>query len=303
MHALAAPLVTLFAAATSLIAQPTTPAPAEPPRVWNADVRRHVAAALVVRGIVHVDRDAVDATLTKGGHVDVKIDVQEMVHGPEQATVTFRCYVPERARPRPDEHPTPAELLALDGADRVVFLCTVEGHNYLVADDGGAIVPPDRDVLVALKRREVLHRRLLRTPLAIDPRHEKAMAAILKDVVVDRDHQRAAFLALERLGREALPTIVAAMDDRRLLPMREITLDNHAKDAFEAQRHYRPKRVVDGIAAVLNQLTGESFGSLYNGGRDEERAIAVAAWTLFAHYQLAAKRPEKPATDAAGDGK
>ncbi len=291
MHALVAPFVTLLATIAPLVAQTKPQVPTEPPLVWNADVRRHVAAALVVRGIVRVDRDAVDKALTQGGHVDVKIEVQEMVHGAEQATVTFRCYVRERTNPRPDEHPTPAELLALDGADRIVFLCTVEAANYLVDDDGSAIVPPERDVLAALKRREVQHRRLLATPLPVDARHAKPLATILRDIVVDRDHQRAAFVDLEALGRDAVPTIVASMDDRRQLPVRELTLKNRAADAFEAQRRYSPKRVVDGIAAVLNQLTGESFGSLYNGARDEERAIAVQAWTLYAHYQLAAAAP------------
>lgn len=304
MHAHVAPFVTLLAAIAPLVAQTKPPVAAEPSVFWDAEVRRHVAAALVVRGIVRVDRNAVEQALEKGGHVDVKVEVQEMVHGPEHATVTFRSYVPERAKPRPNDHPTPAELLALDGEDRIVFLCTVEGANYLVSgdDDAKAIALPDRDVLAALKRREVLHRQLLRTPLPIDPRHEKPLKKILRDIVVDKDSQRDAFAALEKLGRDAVPTIIAKMDDRRQLPVRELKLANHAKDAFEAFRQYGPKRVVDGIAAVLNQLTGESFGSLYNGARDEERAIAVQAWTLYAHYQLAAaaaaakaKSKDKPA--------
>ncbi|MBL8756483.1 MAG: hypothetical protein JNK15_24525 [Planctomycetes bacterium] len=255
-----------------------------PPLVWDADVRRHVAATMVVRGVVRVDAAAIDAAQQKGGHVAVAVEVQEMVHGPDRRTVPFRVYVPEAGKPRPDTHPTPDELKALDGKDRILFLVTVEGENYPVGDDGMAIVEPVRDVLARLKQREVLHRRLLREPLALDRERKAKVAEFLGKVARDADHQRQAFVDLEGLGAAALAEIVAAMNDRRQLPVRELLLANKAADAFEARRIYAPKRVVDGIAAVLNQVTGESFGSLYNGARDEERDFCVRAWTIYAHY-------------------
>lgn len=265
------------------------------PFLWNAEVRRHVASALIVRGVVRVDPDRVAAAAEKGGHVEVTIDVHEMVHGKEAASVQFRHFVPERGKARPEIRPSPDDLLALDGQDRVVFLSTVDGVNYLVATDGTGVVEPEQALLAGLKRREVLHRRLLGEKIPQDPARQEEVARILRGATNDREAQRLAFAALEDLGCAALPEIVAAMDDRRQLPVRELSLTNRAEGAFEAVRHYQPKRVVDGISAVLNQLTGESFGFLANGARDEERAIAVEAWTIYVHYQLAAR-----ATDRSG---
>lgn len=289
--------VLLALALSPLQAQTPPPRPASEPLEWNADVRRHTAATMVVRGVVRVDAEAVEAAKKKGGHVPVEIEVQEMVHGPDRRTVPFRVFVPEATKPRPGEHPTADELVGLDGKDRIVFLVTVEGENYLVDDDGQAIVEPQRDVLARLKQREVLHRRLLREPLVLDPGRKRQVAEVFAKVACDADQQREAFAAMERLGVAALAEIVAAMDDRRQLPVRELKLANKAKDAFEAHRIYAPKRVVDGTAAVLNQITGESFGWLANGARDEEREACVRAWTIYAHYVADKARREGQANE------
>jgi len=55
--------------------------------------------------------------------------------------------------------------------------------------------------------------------------------------------------------------------------------------AFEAVRCYSPVLVVDALAALLNQLTGESFGLSYNEADDPERARAVKAWRIHGHYR------------------
>jgi hypothetical protein len=72
------------------------------------------------------------------------------------------------------------------------------------------------------------------------------------------------------------------MDDRRPLRTQAISLVNHAPNAFEATRHYGPDQVVDGLDAVLRQITGQSFGSIENGGSSRERDAAVAGWRIYA---------------------
>jgi hypothetical protein len=47
--------------------------------------------------------------------------------------------------------------------------------------------------------------------------------------------------------------------------------------------------VVDGLAAVLNQMTGERFGSIENGGSSRQRDATVAGWRVFA-VDLACKK-------------
>ena len=99
---------------------------------------------------------------------------------------------------------------------------------------------------------------------------------------VDGDQQQHVFDQLEALGYVAVPAIIAQMDDRRHLRTQAISLVNHAPDAFEGMRHYGPEQVGDGLDAVLNQITGESFGSIVNGGSSRQRDAVVAGWRVYA---------------------
>ena len=107
-----------------------------------------------------------------------------------------------------------------------------------------------------------------------------------------QEQQQAAFDRVIALGCPAVPALGAALDDARPLPVRYIRLVNHAKDAFEAFRQYGPETVTDAVAAMLNQLTGEHFGSIYNGATPAERAETVKAWRAF----IARTPPEKLCT-------
>ena len=88
--------------------------------------------------------------------------------------------------------------------------------------------------------------------------------------------QQAAFNEIEKLGCAAVPAIIKRMDDRRPLPVRYIALENKSPQAFEAIRQYGPEQMVDALAALLNQLTGQDFEFIYNGASDDARAKAVA---------------------------
>ncbi len=93
--------------------------------------------------------------------------------------------------------------------------------------------------------------------------------------------QRAIFTRLEGLGPAAVPAIVAHMDDHRPLVEPTIALANHGQDAFEGQRHYGPSQVVDALAAILEQITGESFGDIDNGGTEAQRREVVKGWRTY----------------------
>lgn len=71
------------------------------------------------------------------------------------------------------------------------------------------------------------------------------------------------------------------MDDRRELAVKGISLENKSPKAWEAYRHCSPKVVVDVLEAILNQITGQSFGFIENGGTEEERANTVHGWRTY----------------------
>ena len=75
--------------------------------------------------------------------------------------------------------------------------------------------------------------------------------------------------------------MICQMDDRQELAQKHISLENNYPDAWEAYRHYSPKVVVDVLEAILNQITGQGFGFIENGGTEEERANTVRGWRTY----------------------
>lgn len=93
--------------------------------------------------------------------------------------------------------------------------------------------------------------------------------------------QQALFNRLIALGDDGVPAIIMLMDDRRPLAEPQITLVNDFAGAFEGTRHYGPDLIVDALEAILNDITGESFGNIYNGGSEQERTKAVRGWRIY----------------------
>jgi hypothetical protein len=112
------------------------------------------------------------------------------------------------------------------------------------------------------------------------PNVDKQVGRLIEKMLHHRTEQKA-FSDLEALGCPAVPAIIARMDDRRSLPDPSIALRNKSPDAFEARRLYGPQQVVDALAAILNQITGRDFGSIYNGATEAERTRTVHGWRDF----------------------
>ena len=97
--------------------------------------------------------------------------------------------------------------------------------------------------------------------------------------------QQELFDQLVAMGPQAVPSIVDLMDDCRRLPVAALSLENKSPNAFESRRHYGPALMVDALSAVLNQLTGASFGSVYNSAYDQvseaDRRAVVSSWRAY----------------------
>ncbi len=117
---------------------------------------------------------------------------------------------------------------------------------------------------------------------------DKRVSALIEQTT-ERGTEQKAFADLEVLGCAAVPAIIERMDDRRSLPDRQISLRNKSPQAFEGVRHYGPEEVVDALAAILNQLTGQDFGFIFNGATDQERSKTVDGWRSFLKSAPASK--------------
>lgn len=89
-----------------------------------------------------------------------------------------------------------------------------------------------------------------------------------------------AFWGLEALGCRAVPAMVRRLDDRRPLSG-GLSLVNTRPGAFEGMRHYSPRQMVDALAAILNQITAQDFGFIYNGAPDSSRSATVRGWREY----------------------
>lgn len=100
------------------------------------------------------------------------------------------------------------------------------------------------------------------------------------------------FAELERLGVRAVPAMTRHMDNRAPVVRGAITLENRAPDRFEAVRFYRIEKIVDGIAAMLNQLNpGYRYGEPVPYATEATRDAAVAGWRRYASGEFRRLHP------------
>ncbi|MGH7786554.1 MAG: hypothetical protein ACRERC_06780 [Candidatus Binatia bacterium] len=95
------------------------------------------------------------------------------------------------------------------------------------------------------------------------------------------DAQQTAFNDIENLGCAAVPNLATFAGDRRPLSCARMQLRNKSREAFEGRRHYSPTLVGDAVQALLNQLTGQHFGPVYNGSTEQELNASAAQWRAF----------------------
>jgi hypothetical protein len=121
-------------------------------------------------------------------------------------------------------------------------------------------------------------------------------------VVRDREEVQTAVTALVMLGSSAVPAIIRRIDDRREMPVRNIGFENRSPNSFEAVRWPGFVKVIDCLDCVLNDITGESFGSIdivFVGDPDRpefdvQRSAMVDGWRGYlARKQATPRAPGK----------
>jgi hypothetical protein len=193
--------------------------------------------------------------------------------------------------------PSMAALRAADGHPHIYFLTSADELGpalYFAGHSPAALAPASaaslRDVEQEIARQQAILRSWRADPSL--PHYGEVAGLIRQLVALKRSGRRATaqeleaqegiFRRLEALGPAAAPAIIAQMDDRRPLAFRQIALRNKSRDAWEDYRQYGPEQVVDALDAILGQITGESYGGIYNGGSERERRNAVASWRIYA---------------------
>jgi hypothetical protein len=281
------PLTVCSTVGVCLAPSPIALAQAAPPaELWKLVAQSHV----IVVGIPSVPADQIEHSERSGQHdyVVVPVRVNECLKGdlcPETIVVRyFTCPAWYK--------PAPRTLVESSGNQSVLFLIQVDTQTksgapeiYFAGHTPKAIQPSSEE-LIRQVRAETLAQKKIIDDFARnfrpedEPSHVKVRSLI--EATLHRRSEKRAFAELEALGEAAVPAMVLFMDDRRELPVKEISLRNGPGD-FEPVRVYGPKVVADAIAAILGQITGEHFGTIVHGGSERERRAVIDGWRLYLH--------------------
>lgn len=239
---------------------------------------------LVLIGKMDVPKERLSEESLKSApdYLEIPIRVDDVVKGGDVGSATVRFY-PKDAPYKPSND----SVLGLGGAPAILFLTRVDEGPvglYFAGYTPEALKPATEQTIGAARAEAARQKGIIRAwrrDTAL-PQFSEVRALIARLAQVSGAEQQRVFDRLEALGEEAVPAIVAQMDDRRALRTPSISLVNRSPDAFEGMRHYGPEQVVDGLDAVLNQATGKSFGPIANGGTDRQRDAAIAGWRVYA---------------------
>ena len=269
----------------------------EPPPLWKLIAQSHVI--IVGVPVVPVDQFEPAQRTGHGRYIDFDTPVQQCLKGdPCPETMTTRYYIYGESH-----SPLDAALVSANGKESILFLLTglssnvahsanyFAGHTHTALQTASPELIQDISAEVAAQR-EIVRRFGENFPVRNEPLYEKVKALI--EGTLNPRKQKKAFAQLEALGKAAVPAMIMQMDDRRELPLKAISLRN-PPGFFEGFRHYGPEVVADAIAAILNQITGESFGTMYNGASEPHRKAEIDAWRIYLHRtKLGEKNPSAP---------
>lgn len=217
-------------------------------------------------------------------YIDLPIQLTNSIKGSPPDVLLVRYYNAELPY-----LPSSNALIDLENDQAILFLKQVDGPGstarlYFAGRSPDALRPASAANIAATRSEVTRQKRLLESWRSHStlPSYNKVRELIASLGNVSGEDQQRVFDSLEALGADAVPAIVAQMDDRRRLQTQAISLKNMSADAFEGIRHYGPEQVVDGLAAILNQITGASYGTIHNGGSPRERDAVVAGWRIYA---------------------
>lgn len=255
-------------------------AKAEDAALWRLVAQSDVIAIGVV--------EAPPEPLPAREYVELRLSAAQSLKGGVRPPAAIRWY----SEPQ-DYAPSAEQIRVAAGGASLVFSLRSEGQFYFTGYTPTALRTADARS-VAEVRAEVARQDEVVANWRPDPSnpHYSEVQAIIEQVAAltpaarrEEQRRRSAeqqfFDALIALGPAAVPAIIDHMDDARPLASAQLSLINHAPDAFEGMRHYGPKLMVEALAAILNQLTGESFGFIYNGGTALEREASVRGWRVY----------------------
>ena len=244
-------------------------------------------SVLIVEGTMEVPVAAIQKAEQDGDHdyLEVKVAVTTALKGkPEPQGFNFRYYTDTEQY----EGVSRQQIMALSGQPVMVFLQNVRGKYYLAVYATEAMQPASATLADRVRKEASAQEQLIQESDAyasgnVLPKESEvqSLVELMVDRRTDPGTAQAVYEAVISLGKEAVPTIIKYMDDRRKLTIPKITLAPWWPDAHEGLVHYGPETVTDVMSVTLMALTNEDLTAIYNGGTELERQQAVRIWKIY----------------------
>ena len=242
----------------------------------------------IVEGTYQVDTNKIkDIRKTESDYITFDFSIDSVLKGDipsKEINVTEYIY---SKKEKPD-FSKDTNLFLLNGKKSILFLVksSADTSTFFITGHiiNKALLPRTEEIRKSIISEMKLQEELTDSNKFFTICPNDKNSARVKELIADMHNgtkANDAYIELEKMGFNAVPGMICQMDDRRELAQKHISLENNYPDAWEAYRHYSPKVVVDVLEAILNQITGQSFGFIENGGTEEERANTVRGWRTY----------------------
>ena len=243
---------------------------------------------LIVEGTMDVPVVDIRQAEQSGDHdyVEIKVAVSKILKGnqPESPDFRFRYYTDTEQYGGVSRK----NIISLNGKPAIVFLQNVRDKYYLAAYAPETLQPASATLAARVQQEADTQEKLIQASDSYADGHVlpkesevQSLVELMIDKRTDPATAQAVYEAVIALGRNAVPTIIKYMDDRRKLNIPKITLAPWWPDAHEGLVHYGPETVTDVLSIALMVLTNEDLSAIYNGGTELERAEAVRIWKIY----------------------
>lgn len=255
-----------------------------PPKALWLDVAK---SRFIVAGTFQVDTNKLKEIIeTESGYLNFTLSIDSVLKGDLQTKeLNIAKYI--FSKKDKSHRSNDSSLFLLNGKKTIDFLIESPASTeslFMLGNIDNSLTSKTEDTIKVITNEVKQQQEITddKTFFSICPNDKNS--ARVKRLIADM-HNGAkandAYIELEKMGFDAVPGMICQMDDRRELAQKHISLENKNPKAWEAYRHYSPKVVVDVLEAILNQITGKSFGFIENGGTEEERANTVRGWRTY----------------------
>jgi hypothetical protein len=244
-------------------------------------------SVLIVEGTLDVPVSAIQKAGQNGDHdyVQVKVAVNRTLKGKQEAQeFNFRYYTDNEQYGGVSRQ----KIISLNGKSAIVFLQNVKEKYYLAAYTPEAVQSSGTMLADRVQKESAAQEKLIEESNRYASEHVlpketelQSLIELMIDKRIDPTTAQAVYEAVIGLGKEAVPTIIKYMDDRRKLNIPKISLAPWWPDAHEGLVHYGPETVTDVLSVALMALTNEDLTAIYNGGTELERQQAVRIWKVY----------------------